>query len=56
VVAADDRAIPPALEKAEAERLKATTITLPASHLVMVSHSKEVAELIEEATTNVAKR
>jgi pimeloyl-ACP methyl ester carboxylesterase len=55
VVAGEDRAIPPALEKAEAERMKATTITLPASHLVMISHSKEVAELIEKAATSVAK-
>jgi pimeloyl-ACP methyl ester carboxylesterase len=55
VVAEQDRAIPPALEKAEAERMKAKTITLPASHLVMLSHPKEVAELIEEATTHVAK-
>jgi pimeloyl-ACP methyl ester carboxylesterase len=55
VVADKDRAIPPALEKAEAERMKATTITVPASHLVMLSHPKEVADLIEKATTAVAK-
>jgi pimeloyl-ACP methyl ester carboxylesterase len=55
VVAGEDRAIPPALEKAEAERMKATTITVPASHLVMISHPKEVADLIENATTSVAK-
>lgn len=35
--------------------MKATTITLPASHLVMLSHAKEVADLIEKATTSVAK-
>jgi len=55
VVAGEDRAIPPALEKAEAERMKATTITLPASHLVMISHPKEVAELIEKAAATVVK-
>jgi len=55
VVAEQDRAIPPALEKAEAERMKATTIALAASHLVMISHAKEVADLIEKATANVAK-
>lgn len=55
VVADEDRAIPPALEKAEAERMKATTITLPASHLVMLSHPREVAELIEKAAANVVK-
>ena len=55
VVADNDRAIPPALEKAEAERMKATTITVAASHLVMISHPKEVADFIEKATTSVAK-
>jgi pimeloyl-ACP methyl ester carboxylesterase len=56
VVADQDRAIPPALEKAEAERMKATTIHVAASHLVMVSHPKEVADLIEKATAAVAER
>ena len=56
VVADDDRAIPPALEKAEAERLKATTISLAASHLVMISHPKEVADLIEKAAVSVTPR
>jgi len=55
VVAEEDRAIPPALEKHEAERMKATTINVPASHLVMLSHPKEVADLIEKATTDVGK-
>ncbi len=55
VVADEDRAIPPALEKAEAERMKATTISVAASHLVMISHPKEVADLIEKAATTVAK-
>jgi pimeloyl-ACP methyl ester carboxylesterase len=53
VVAAEDRAIPPALEKAEAERMKATTINVSASHLVMISHPKDVADLIETATATV---
>ncbi len=49
VIASNDRAIPPALEKAEAETMKATSITLPSSHVPMLSHPKEVAELIEQA-------
>jgi pimeloyl-ACP methyl ester carboxylesterase len=49
VIASDDRAIPPALEKAEAETMKATSITLPSSHVAMLSHPKEVSELIEQA-------
>jgi len=49
-IAGNDRAIPPELEKAEAARMKAMAITLPSSHLVMLSHPKEVAALIENAT------
>jgi pimeloyl-ACP methyl ester carboxylesterase len=49
VIAANDRAIPPALEKDEATAVKATSITVAANHLVMLSHPKEVAKLIEQA-------
>ena len=49
VIAGNDRAIPPQLEKAEAVAIKATSITLPANHLAMMSHPREVAEVIEQA-------
>jgi len=49
VIAGNDRAIPPELEKDEAASIKATAITLPANHLAMLSHPREVAELIEQA-------
>jgi pimeloyl-ACP methyl ester carboxylesterase len=49
VIAGNDRAIPPELEKDEAVTIKATSITLPANHLAMLSHPREVAELIEQA-------
>jgi pimeloyl-ACP methyl ester carboxylesterase len=49
VVAANDRAIQPRLEKDEATAINATSITLPANHLAMLSHPREVAELIEKA-------
>ena len=52
VVAADDRAIPPALEMAEAAEMKATTLTLRSSHLAMLSHPLEVARIIEQAAEN----
>jgi pimeloyl-ACP methyl ester carboxylesterase len=56
VVATNDRAIPPELEKAEAAAMKATVITLASSHVAMLSHPKEVAELIERAAARgVAK-
>lgn len=49
VIASQDRAIPPELEKAEAAAIKATSITLSSSHVPMLSHPKEVAELIAQA-------
>jgi pimeloyl-ACP methyl ester carboxylesterase len=49
VIAGNDRAIPPQLEKDEAARINATSITIPANHLAMLSHPREVAELIEQA-------
>jgi pimeloyl-ACP methyl ester carboxylesterase len=54
VIAANDRAIPPELEKAEAARMKATSITVPSSHLAMLSHPVEVADTIEKAAMNRA--
>ncbi len=55
-IAGNDRAIPPELEKAEAARMKATAITLPSSHLAMLSHAKEVAALIEDATKSATMK
>ncbi|MGA9355626.1 MAG: alpha/beta hydrolase [Terriglobales bacterium] len=49
LIAGNDRAIPRQLEKDEAATIKATSITVPANHLAMLSHPKEVAELIEQA-------
>jgi len=49
LIAGNDRAIPPQLEKDEAATIKATSITVPANHLAMLSHPKEVTELIEQA-------
>jgi pimeloyl-ACP methyl ester carboxylesterase len=49
VIAGNDRAIPPELEKDEAAIIKATAITLPSNHLATLSHPREVAELIEQA-------
>jgi pimeloyl-ACP methyl ester carboxylesterase len=49
LIAGHDRAIPPELERDEAAAIKATSITVPANHLAMLSHPREVAELIEQA-------
>jgi len=55
VIAANDRAIPPELEKAEAARIKATAITVSSSHVAMLTHPKEVAGLIEQAAAKAGK-
>ena len=50
VIASNDRAVPPELEKAEAVvAMKATSITVPSSHVPMLSQPKAVADLIEQA-------
>jgi pimeloyl-ACP methyl ester carboxylesterase len=49
VVAADDRMIPPDLERKFAKAMNAKTITLHSSHVPMLSHPAEVAKLIIEA-------
>src|SRR2546426_6441725 len=47
--AAHDRMIPPDLERKFAKAMNAKTITLPSSHVPMLSHPGEVAKLIIEA-------
>lgn len=49
VVAANDRMIQPDLERKFAKTMKAKTLTLPSSHVPMLSHPNEVAKLIIEA-------
>jgi pimeloyl-ACP methyl ester carboxylesterase len=53
LVAADDEAIPPAAERQFADRMGATTIEIPSSHVAMVSHPGDVAQLIETAAEAV---
>jgi pimeloyl-ACP methyl ester carboxylesterase len=55
VIAGNDRAIPPELEKAEAAMLKATSITVSSSHVAMLTHPKEVADVIEQAAAKAGK-
>jgi pimeloyl-ACP methyl ester carboxylesterase len=56
VIASNDRAVPPELEKAEAAAMKAKSITIPSSHVPMLSHPKEVADLIVQAATKTISR
>jgi pimeloyl-ACP methyl ester carboxylesterase len=53
LVAGSDRTINPDLERWYAERAKSHKVEVPgASHVVYISHPKEVAALIEEAATH----
>jgi pimeloyl-ACP methyl ester carboxylesterase len=53
LVAQNDEAIPPDAERLFAERMGATTIEIPSSHVAMVSHPAEVADLVEKAADTV---
>ena len=49
MVAANDQAIPPEAERHFAQRMGASTVEVPSSHVAMVSHPNEVIELTEKA-------
>jgi len=49
LIATEDQAIPPAAQQGFAQRMGATTIEVPSSHLAMVSHPKDVIRLTEMA-------
>jgi pimeloyl-ACP methyl ester carboxylesterase len=56
IIASKDRMISPELEQALAKKMNATSITLPTSHVAMLSQPKKVAAFIEEAAAKVAIR
>ena len=49
LVAANDQALPPDAERLFATRMGAATVEIPSSHVAMVSHPDDVAQLIETA-------
>jgi pimeloyl-ACP methyl ester carboxylesterase len=53
LVAADDQALPPGAERLFATRMGAATVEIASSHVAMVSHPGEVAQLIETAAEAV---
>jgi pimeloyl-ACP methyl ester carboxylesterase len=53
LVATDDQALPPDAERGFARRMGATTVEIPSSHVAMVSHPGDVAELIKTAAEAV---
>jgi pimeloyl-ACP methyl ester carboxylesterase len=48
-VATEDRTINPDFERFMAKRMKAQTIEVQGSHLTLISHAQEIANLIEQA-------
>ncbi|KQR17460.1 alpha/beta fold hydrolase [Cellulomonas sp. Leaf334] len=53
LVASQDRVIPPAAERAMAARAGSTTVEIDSSHVAMISHPDEVADLIKQAIASV---
>jgi pimeloyl-ACP methyl ester carboxylesterase len=49
VVAGNDRTVPIALERMVAQRMHAKTITIPSSHMVIISHAAELTSFITTA-------
>jgi pimeloyl-ACP methyl ester carboxylesterase len=49
LVATNDRAIPPSLERTMAKTIKAKTVEVAASHVAMLARPQETAALILEA-------
>jgi pimeloyl-ACP methyl ester carboxylesterase len=49
-ISENDRLIPPDIQRIYAERMNATTLSLNSSHMSLVSHPNEIAELILNAT------
>jgi pimeloyl-ACP methyl ester carboxylesterase len=54
LVAQSDEAIPPDAERQFAQRMGATTIEIPSSHVAMVSHPAEVVDLVEKAAASIS--
>jgi pimeloyl-ACP methyl ester carboxylesterase len=53
LVAQNDEALPPDAERQFATRMGATTTEIPSSHVAMVSHATEVAQLIATAAEQI---
>jgi pimeloyl-ACP methyl ester carboxylesterase len=54
VIAANDRAISPTLEAAQAKRIGATTTTAASSHVVMLAQPSEVTKVILDAMSKAS--
>jgi pimeloyl-ACP methyl ester carboxylesterase len=54
LVAADDQALPPDAQRMFAGRMGATVVEIPSGHLAMISHSGDVAKLINTVAESVS--
>jgi pimeloyl-ACP methyl ester carboxylesterase len=53
LVASQDRVIDPAAERVMAERSNSVTVEIDSSHVAMISHPDEVADLIRQAAASI---
>ncbi|MBB6142660.1 pimeloyl-ACP methyl ester carboxylesterase [Silvibacterium bohemicum] len=56
IVAANDRAISPELEKTQAKKIGATTTTVASSHVIMLAQPAQVANVILDAASKAASK
>lgn len=56
IIAANDRAISPDLEAAQAKRIGATTTSVPSSHVIMLAQPSKVAGVIFDAASKVSSQ
>lgn len=52
IVANNDQTVPPDLQRDSSQQIGATTIALESSHVAMISHAKEVLDVIREAANS----
>jgi pimeloyl-ACP methyl ester carboxylesterase len=51
-----DRTISPELQRFLAQRMQATTVEIEAGHLSMITHPKQISQLILDAARTVSER
>src|SRR5262249_22494087 len=56
IIAANDRAISPELEAAQAKKIGANTTTVSSSHVIMLAQPAKVAGVIGEAASQAAAK
>jgi pimeloyl-ACP methyl ester carboxylesterase len=56
IIAANDRAISPDLEAAQAKKIGATTTTVPSSHVIMLAQPSKVAGVIFDAASKASSK